>query len=504
MGDHPSYGARVRRSELALAALASAAVPGLRPVQVAAHHTDADRADYQSAIVDDVTGRRWWVRSPLHAAAGAELDSHDALVRLLGKHLPFKAPAAVGYATLGAEGRAAVYPYIEGATLDFRRLPAGAGLASAVGRAIAAVHNMPREVFEEAGVPVFDTATYRARKLGELDRAAESGQVPTGLLARWEQALDAAPLWRFTTTPTHGQLDGSRFLLSFGSSDDASSGRVVALTGWERAQVADPADDLADLVRLASPAAVETVVDSYAVARSQRPDGYLVQRARLAGEMALLHELAASIFADDEDRIRAAGDQLRRLDRLTSADDSLVPRTAQTSTVSGAAHTAVEGEAVPPAALAQPDGLAQAAEAGPDVSNDDTVGTAAQEEVFDALPDVLPDSTEDLTELLSLGAGVEVSPAEDGGPIVLHETEPDDMEVAMDPPPSATGDPTPTDVPLSQDDRLHLLYDLPADDEPGGDVSAGDVPADDVSAEDGPDGDEVAEARPVAEAPDRS
>ncbi|WP_153398328.1 phosphotransferase [Ornithinicoccus halotolerans] len=313
------------RSDLALAALATAAVPGMQPVSVVGVRPSHARARYRTAVVGDATGRRWLVRAPRDRGSGAELERNDGLVRLLGRHVPFKVPAAAGYAD-SQHGRAAVYPFVEGRPLRLRSLPPGPGLAAAVGRAIAAVHNIPRELFEETGAPVFDAAGYRNRLLAELDRAAETGHVPTGLLARWEEALEAAPLWQFATTPTHGSLDGSSFLVAF-TSEDAASGRVVALTGWERAQVADPADDFAMLVHQASPPALEAVLDSYTLARSQRPDPHLVARARLAAEMRLVHGLATAVWAEDEEEVDYRADQLRKLDRLTSVDDSLVPRT---------------------------------------------------------------------------------------------------------------------------------------------------------------------------------
>lgn len=325
------------RSDLALAALATAAVPGMRPVAVGALRTGEENPLHQSALVEDVTGRTWVVRSPLTPAAGAELERNDDLIRQLGKHLPFKVPAAAGYADLGRDGRAVVYPYVEGLALSLRHLPVGQGLASAVGRAIAAVHNMPRELFEEFSVPVFDAAQFRDRKLSELDRAAETGHVPNGLLARWEQALDAAALWQFVTVPTHGSLDGGSFLVAFSDPGDAASGRVVGLTGWERAQIADPAEDFARLVELSNPRAVDAVFDSYAMARSQRPDGYLLHRARLASEMRLLSGLAAAVGGGDEQFVRRRADELRKLDRLTAGDDSLIPRTALADPMVGVA-----------------------------------------------------------------------------------------------------------------------------------------------------------------------
>jgi macrolide phosphotransferase len=321
-----SYGGRVTRSDLALAGLACAAVPGMKPVSVQELHRgpEAEPAGHQTALVEDSTGRRWLVVAPLTAAAAADLERNDVLVRQLGRHLPFKVPVATGYATAGDHGRAAVFPYVEGANLNLHTLPAGPGLASAIGRAVAAVHNISAGLFEEFGVPVFDAAAHRERRLSELDRAAETGRVPTGLLARWEQAFEAPALWHFASTPVHGSLDGWAFRVAF-SENDASTGRVVALTNWGQASVTDPAEDFALLVQQATPAAVDSVLESYALARSQRPDPHLLTRARLASEMRLIRGLAAAVGAGDEETVRDRVDQLRKLDRLTSADDSLVP-----------------------------------------------------------------------------------------------------------------------------------------------------------------------------------
>lgn len=316
------------RSDLALAALACAAVPGMRPVTVQEWRGalgDSDTsASRQHALIEDATGRRWEVVAPRAGTTGADAEHHDPLVRHLGKHLPFKVPVAAGYVPLGESGRATVFPHVEGSALDLHRLPAGPGLASAVGRAVAAIHNIPVGLFEEHGAPVFDAQDHRERRLSLLDRAAETGHVPTGLLARWEQAFDTPALWKFTPTSVHGSLDGHSFRVAF-ADDDAASGRVVAMIGWAQAAVTDPAEDFALLVDQAPPPAVESVLESYALARSQRPDPHLLPRARLAAEMRLLDGLAAAVAGDDEGRVRRYVDQLRKLDRLTSADDSLVP-----------------------------------------------------------------------------------------------------------------------------------------------------------------------------------
>lgn len=344
-------------------------MPGMQPVSVQEVSRGAadQNAEHQTAIIEDSTGRTWVVRVPLTAVAGAELERNEALVGQLGKHLPFKVPAATGFAALGPEqGRAAVYPYVDGSALNLHHLPPGPGLASAVGRAIAAVHNIASEVFEDYSVPVFDAAAHRERCVSEVDRAAATGLVPTGLLARWEEALEAPGLWRFAPTPVHGSLDGWAFLVAF-TDDDAATGRVVALTQWDHAMVGDPAQDFAILADQLTPAALDSVLESYSLARSSRPDPHLIYRARLAAEMRLIKGLAQAASAGADDTVQTRVDELRKLDRLTASDLSLAPATAVAGAIEGLDVARFENDAG-----GNPRATEQAFDLGDDVPEDFT------------------------------------------------------------------------------------------------------------------------------------
>jgi len=230
-------------------------------------------------------------------------------------------PTPKGFADLKEGGRAVVYPYLAGRPLDFTRLPAGPGIAAELGRALAALHNVDLALFDEAGLPSYDADTYRTRRLSDLDRAAETGHVPTGLLARWERSLEDVSLWRFAPTPTHGDLTGDDILAVFDDDDNAASGHIRGLTGWEDAKVADPADDFAALVTQASPAAFDSVLEAYAHARVDRPDKYLQRRARMAGELKLLSDLLIAAGSKDSTGIEACAARLRQLDVDTFDDD---------------------------------------------------------------------------------------------------------------------------------------------------------------------------------------
>ncbi|MGZ4697391.1 MAG: phosphotransferase [Oryzihumus sp.] len=306
------------RSALALAALASAAVPGLDPTAVEAAAPGASAFDL--AFVTDAESRRWVVRSPRSRAAGAQMEVTTTLLELLSRRLPYAVPSPAGFAALKEGGRAAVYPFLPGRPVVFGHLPPGPGPAAELGRAIAALHNVDLRLAEEAGLPAYDADTYRTRRLAELDRAAATGHVPTSLLTRWERALEDVRLWRFAPTVTHGDLSGEQVLVEFADEDDAASGRVAAITGWDDAKVADPADDFALLAGNAPADTFDTVLEAYAQARDERPDAHLEQRALLAHELRLVTGLLTALSTGDVRYVDAYVERLRRLEDATWGD----------------------------------------------------------------------------------------------------------------------------------------------------------------------------------------
>ena len=301
-------------------------MPGLDPATVKGV---AQRPGHQFevAFIEATQHRRWVVRAPMSAAAGAQMDVAVSLLGLLSRRLPFSVPTPKGFVDLAEGCRAVVYPFIAGRPLNFAHLPGGPGIAAELGRALAALHNLDLALCDEAGLTSYDPDTYRTRRLADLDRAAATGHVPTRLLSRWERSLEEVSLWRFAPTPTHGDLTGDEVLAVF-EDDDASTGRIRGLTGWEDAKVADPADDFATLATQAPASAFDSVLEAYAHARLDRPDKYLERRARLAGELKLVSELLIAVGSRNRSGVEACADRLRQLDADTlddKGDEPVVP-----------------------------------------------------------------------------------------------------------------------------------------------------------------------------------
>lgn len=308
------------RSALRLAALASSAVPGLDPVSVVGVPVrPGDR--HEVAFVTDSLDREWVVRVARTAAAGALLEDVGTLLPLLARRLEVAVPVIRGVSA-GSAGRAVVHARVPGVPLDFAALPPAAALTADVGRTLAHIHDIDRAVFEEAGRPTYDAETHRKRLLSELDRASTSGHVPPGLLARWEHRLEDVSRWRFAPTPVHGSYAGSHVLAGFADQDDAGSGRVLGVVGWEQARVGDPADDFAELVGRTDRTALDTVLEAYTQSRTEPPDPNLPARARLAAEMSLVHRLLAALSAGETRLVEHASARLQELDeRIREAEE---------------------------------------------------------------------------------------------------------------------------------------------------------------------------------------
>lgn len=309
------------RSPLSLAALATVAIPGLDAFDV--RRPANGGGDFDVAVVIDSKGQRWVVRAPVRPAAGAALEAETALLELLAEQVaagrvPFTAPRPEGFAHLPEGGRAVVHREVPGRPLRIEALRPGPGLAASLGRALAALHELPVEMVESAGLPTYDAVAYRTRRLAEVDEAARTGKVPPALLRRWEERLEDVAMWRFQPTVVHGDLSAEHVL----TDGDA----VTGVLAWGDTQVADPADDLAWLVVTAPEDAVESILEAYQLRRTELTDPHLLDRALLAGELALARWLLYGVRSGDESIVADAVQMLEELDahtRVPEAEPSL-------------------------------------------------------------------------------------------------------------------------------------------------------------------------------------
>lgn len=341
------------RSPLTLAASVTSALPGAEVTDVASLSSDgAGRCD--SAVVTLADSRRAVVRAPVDAVASRELAAEALALRSLTPGvralLPFRAPTYLGEVGLG-DVRALVTEFLPGFQVDAAHIPPGAGAATSLGRAIAAIHALPLSVVRTEGLPqrTPDEAREDIRSL--LDRAGATGRLPVRLMVRWREAVETDELWRFESTVSLGGATANSFLFEDGDLGPA----VVGVLEWQGLSVGDPAVDLRWLA--SAPEASDDVYAAYADGAHRAPDAYLQARARLHAEIefarwlvhghdahrpdvmddaaALLDALADGVGINDLTRSADApaggvDDALALLDRVPAAAGAEVDTSMQT------------------------------------------------------------------------------------------------------------------------------------------------------------------------------
>ncbi len=248
--------------------------------------------------------------------------------------LPFLLPSVAGtvrQSTLSTF----VYAHLAGTTRSIEELSACSdALAKEIGTALAAVHDLPQSLVNNADLPSYTANEFRQRKLNELDQAATTGKIPTILLRRWEHALEDVALWRFNPCVVHGDLHEDNLLVD--------GDRVTALTGWTDLRIGDPADDFAWLVASNEQSFVGAVLRHYTDARRDQADSHLLRRAALLAEFALAQYLVKALAAGHAEMTAEAEAMLKSL-----ADDIGEQDAADAEAAAAEADTAAAGAPVP-------------------------------------------------------------------------------------------------------------------------------------------------------------
>lgn len=264
------------RSPLTLAALATAAVPGLEVAGAAALGSQG-RGDVDSALLSTRDGRSLVIRVPRTPAAENEQSADLVALRALSdgvrSRLPFAVPRMLGQAPVDGT-RALVSEFVAGTPLALEGITPG--IAASIGHAIAAIHGLPTSVVADVGLPQRRPTDVVRDAVVTMDRAAATGLVPAALLARWEAAAEDSTLWQFTPAVINGSLGASSFL-TVGET-------VTGLLGWSHLQVGDPARDLFWLLGASDPVVAESGLDAYHQARGMH-DRQVGRRAVFAAEL---------------------------------------------------------------------------------------------------------------------------------------------------------------------------------------------------------------------------
>ncbi len=296
------------KSPLILAALAKDAVRHIDFVQVKSLNAGTDGA-FDTALLTATTGEHYVVRIANTQSAGTEQEVELQALRALGSEgraaLPFKITSLIGETKDDKGARALIFDFVYGSPIDVSSVSGDSELARNIGLAIAAIHNLPLAVVENAHLPEFQPNDILNARIAELDRFAATGKVPSALLSRWEAVLEDVNLFRFQPTVVHGALNGDTVLEEDGRS-------VAGVLAWSSLKISDPAEDLAWILGSENDPFADAVLASY-VANRSGSDNALRQRAVLYSEYERARWLMHGVNKGDQSIIDDAVQMLNTL-----------------------------------------------------------------------------------------------------------------------------------------------------------------------------------------------
>ncbi len=329
------------KSPLILAALAKDAVPHV-DFNLVKNLTTGLGGSFDTALLTATTGEHYVIRVANTHAASVERDVELRALKAIGAseraQLPFKITNLVGETKDSRGQRALIFKFVYGNPIEAGSVSPQSSLALSMGESIAAIHNLPLSVVQDAHLAEFEPADIIRARVADLDRAAETSRVPSVLLSRWEAAFEDANLFHFQSTVIHGSL-GTDTALEL-------DGLVSGVLAWSSLKISDPAEDLAWIVGAGNHELTDTVLTRYGQLRAA-VDPTIRQRATLYSELEMAKWLVHGVNKGNQGIIDDAMSMLTVLaeDVESGAIGRLVaaPLAAATATIIAAEALAPEG-----------------------------------------------------------------------------------------------------------------------------------------------------------------
>ncbi len=255
-------------------------------------YRDASTEDADRVICRTSDDRVVSITSPLTATAAELQNAEHRVGQLLGAgvrdRLPFGVPHTLAAGSFDKR-RVVVTEEAHGTALS--SVKDARPFVPSLAAAIAAIHSLPTSIVTRGVIPTTTSLDSLRDAAGIIDRAHQTGKVPSALLDRWDAAIEDAAMWQFTPTITHGYLDFGAVLVD--------GDHVSGIVNWAEARVSDPADDLKFVFGRLTPEYAAEFLEIY---RAERPtnDRRLADRVRFGSELEIAKWLIHGTDTHDE------------------------------------------------------------------------------------------------------------------------------------------------------------------------------------------------------------
>lgn len=296
------------RTPLSLAAIATTAMPDINIV--ATQDPQYANEKYQATGLLDSNGQTWMLTAPLTAQAAHELINEVKFTQQLlpiiaRQELPFTVLQGRSWAPLPEGWNALLHDVLPGRPLTEEELLNNTQINVELGKTLAKWHEIPTWTVESAGLPIDDGQSILAKIVEQVDRARQTGILPTNLLNRWDEFCSNTRWWDFTPTVVHGDFNESAL--------QVENGEIVAVTNLHAVQISDPAIDLAWVTAAAPFDSVETIFSAYEIARTTPVDKYIRKRAQFHSEIIIVRWFLHGLEQQDKQIQQEALEMLNEL-----------------------------------------------------------------------------------------------------------------------------------------------------------------------------------------------
>ncbi|WP_432404089.1 macrolide 2'-phosphotransferase [Wukongibacter sp. M2B1] len=220
--------------------------------------------DFQVAFAMDKQGKEWVLRFPRREDVMSRMDIEKKALDLVNKNIAvFQAPnwviytnELISYKKLKGVPAGTIDHEIQDYVweIDINNVPDC--FHQTLGKALAALHNVPKEKAIKAGVTIHTPEEARQSMEERMKAVREKIGVGDSLWNRWQTWIKDDDMWPQKTGLIHGDVHAGHILID-------KIGNVTGLIDWTEAKVTDIANDFVVHYRAFSEEGLNLLVNAY-------------------------------------------------------------------------------------------------------------------------------------------------------------------------------------------------------------------------------------------------